>query len=259
MAEKITQNGLELNVMSSDDILDQLIGGAYRLRTMLYGKQGSGKSSTAASHPGKVGVLDCDNGAMVYKNNASIIQIQEDAVLPGQRVEPKAWLKAQAALDYFMGAKVDAIVIDSMSTLSDACMKRILFEAGKQAGQETFTEWRRQMDLLTNFVFKAFGSGKDTIVICHEEFDKDDVTGQIWCLPLITGKLAEKMPNWFDEVYHMMPDQDTKGNPVYKMMTKATRMYACKSRLDTYLHLDTMIPADLKPIKAKLDGMKKTA
>ncbi len=246
---QITVNGVTLSSKTPADNLAALKSGDYKVRCLLYGRSGTGKSTMAGTFPGKKGVIDCDSGGLVYKGDVDIASIPEDSVIDSAK--PQAWARACGWLEEFVKSDVETIVIDSFTTLADACMKGVLSSVGRVGQPPTFVEWSRQMDLMKEFLFKAFGSGKNVISVFHEAMDKDELSGQTWCLPLITGKLAAKIPGYHDEVYHMEPKQS--GNKIeYKIRTKATRLYVAKSRLASLVTIDELEDADFSKLINKI-------
>ncbi len=73
------------------------------------------------------------------------------------------------------------------------------------------------------------------VTIAHEQIVQDELTSEVMILPLIVGKkLPDRLPLWFDEVYHSRVDRGQQGRPVYQMMTVADRKYKAKSRLNCF-------------------------
>jgi len=254
---QITIGGKVYEARSPSDNLAALKDGNYRLRCLLYGRAGTGKSRMACTFPGTKGIIDTDSGALVYTDKwgpCKIWSIGEDSTLSAGK--PTAWEAARQILDIMISdPDIDCIVLDSFTTLADACIKKIMSDAGRDSQAPSFVEWSRQMELLKEFLFKAFSSGKHVISIFHEDVEKDELTGQIWCLPLITGKLARKIPGYHDEVYHMEPT--VQGNTkVYQVLTRATRMYVAKSRLDSLIGLPEKIDADFSVIMKKIQAVQ---
>jgi len=232
-----------------EQLKEEIKSGSYITRCMLYGRSGSGKSTMASTFPGKKGIIDTDSGAISYSSSkdCSIYTILEDSNI--SNMKPEAWLDAVKVLNELITDNtIKTIIIDSFTTLADACLKYILGTQNKTIQAASFVDWGRQMDLLTNFLFRAFSSRKNVIGIFHEEMTKDELTGQTWCSILITGKLSEKMPDYFDEVYHL--ETTRKGNEtVYQARTRATNLYVAKSRLSTVLNLpEFVIPSNFNQI-----------
>lgn len=234
-----------MQTVTTAELKKKLLSGEYPLRCLLYGRSGTGKSRMASTFPGVKGIIDTDSGALVYTDQTGpckIYTIPEDSVLLKEK--PDAWVMAVNALaEICKDPEINVIIIDSFTTLSDACIKYIMGATGKLGQNPTFAEWGKQMDLLKEFLFKAFSSGKHVVSIFHEDMEKDELEGKVWCLPLITGKLAKKISSYHDEVYHMEPTE--RGNQkVYQVLTKATRLYVAKSRLDSIIGVPEMMPAD---------------
>ena len=261
MSKTVIVNGVTITMETPEERLSKLCDlHDYPLRVMLYGVAKSGKSTLASKFPTPKGVIDLDNGAVVYKGNSEIWSINEDSILPivgKTATKPSAWEFAVKVLDQMCtDPDLKCIVVDSMTSLSDACLKHIMAIAQKTGQQPGFTEWARQMDQIKEFIFKAFSSGKSVVTIWHEETEKDEQTGQLWCQPMATGKLSKKAPMWFDEVYHT--EVSKKGNDtIYQIRTRASSMYrGCGSRLSTHIQLPDVAPAEWVPILEALNKLR---
>lgn len=243
--EEVKGQGFSVTIRTDQELKEQINVGSYPLRCLIYSKSGVGKSRMASTFPGLKGVIDTDNGGIVYTKagNSLVASIPEDTIIGGDR--PIAWKQILLALDHMVKKNVSALVFDSFTTIAEACMKHVLFEAGRMGQSPTFAEWGRQIQLIRELLFKAFGTGKNVIAIFHEDIERDELTGQMWCLPLITGKLSKSIPGYFDEVYHLEVREE-KGKKVYEAVTKAARTFVAKSRLDSLLDggIPERIPSD---------------
>ena len=81
MSEFIEVNGIKIPMTTPDDTDAMLAEGKYPLRVLLYGKSGSGKSTMASKFPGVKGVIDTDNGGIVYKGDVVKYSIPEDSII----------------------------------------------------------------------------------------------------------------------------------------------------------------------------------
>ena len=93
------------------------------------------------------------------------------------------------------------------------------------------------------------------IVLAHEQFVKDELTGRVWCLPLITGKYAYRIGGDFDEVYYATVKPNPQGKEVYSLETKPSGIITAKSRLD----LPATIPTHFSSIVGKIEQLNKAA
>ena len=58
----------------------------------------------------------------------------------------------------------------------------------------------------------------------HLQTDKNEATQVYESLPLMTGRLREKIPLLFSDIYGSQAEGDTKGNVIYTLRTVPSRM-----------------------------------
>lgn len=203
-----------------------------KIDILVYGGSGTGKTHFAGTFnkAGEVFFFDFDGGMRTLRgwDNISFITITE--TLP----RPTGWsefsrLLPQVEKDVIEG-KYNTVVIDSLTTLGDAALNSVMHQNNKVGQQPTFPEWGEQMRRIKMTVDRVLTWRCNVILTAHEEFNKDEVTGKVWCLPMVTGKLSNRIGINFDEVYHLSVE-GTKDKTEYSMLTRADRYYTAKSRL----------------------------
>ena len=76
-------------------------------------------------------------------------------------------------------------------------------------------------------------------VVAHEQIVQDEITSEVWILPLIVGKkLPGQLALYFDEVYRSQVGKTKEGKPSYQMLTTADIRYTAKSRLNVLQPLE---------------------
>lgn len=254
MSENITVGNISFNLKSGADIVNSLKNGEYRLQVVVYGPPGCGKSRFAATFPYKCGVIDTDGGALAYaKSIHDVVTITYDE--KGQGARPHAFNEAMAAITYFLSKpEYKGIIIDSTTTIGDACMNYVLLQNNRYNSIPTLPERNAALETMKALLSKAQNSQKHLIVIAHERIDKDEVTGKIWCRPAVAGQYSSAMPVYFDEVYHGQPRRTAKGIE-YRFDTRSDSMYPCKSRLDTIVPIGESIEPDFSLIMKKVEAL----
>jgi len=238
---------------------------------LIYGKSGTGKTEFCATwaEEGEVLYLDSDGGIVSVKASPRIstelkARIKHIPVIdrsPDPHVKtPVGWeivkgvLESVAQTGKFGTCKPKTIVIDSISTVSAMTMSWCLVQNRKAIDtQPTLPDWGKQIEELKRMINLA-RSIKNVNFICvaHEQYEKDELSGRVWCLPLITGRFAQQVGGYFDEVYHTRVDE-SGGTHNYKLDTKATGLITAKSRLD----LPTPIPTTYASLKGRLESLQK--
>ena len=113
----------------------------------------------------------------------------------------------------------DWIAFDSTTTLLDLIMDRVLTINGR------FGQWPHQDDYgpsmiaFINLCRTVTGMGKGLYMTGHLEVKQDDVTKKISNRPMMTGRLVQKIPLLFSDVFYTDTDLDDKGKIVYRVQT----------------------------------------
>jgi len=212
---------------------------------LFYGGSGSGKTELAASFNahdprvnweaaweekvGKVMMMDYDDGMLTVRGapNITYHTFTEDRGRPTIyndliRMKPKIEELSRSG-------EIHTLVHDSLTTLTEACMNQVLYSTGHVGLQPTFPEWGTQMRYIQDIIIWSLSLPVNVIMTAHEQIQKDDTTGRVWCLPLVTGKLAQRISLYFDEVYHL--ESGTGKDARFQMLTRPDRIYTAKSRI----------------------------
>lgn len=214
-------------------------------RVLIYGPSGSGKTTFAGTFPNPV-FIDFDKGMVTFKDAPVDIEYYSinqrpttdvDAIaIIGEKAALKdnAYLKATALIEHFANklGPGDTLVLDSLSTYSDYTLAHTLAIMGQKTPR--IQDWGTAQKLLEQSISLLCECECNIVLVAHEQFVKDDESGVIMWLPLTIGKLATKLPLYFDEVYHTYVERgkgDKKGSAVYGIETTPTRRTTAKSRL----------------------------
>jgi hypothetical protein len=238
---------------------------------LIYGVSGTGKTVFASLFEPPVLFLDSDNGVLSLMTSNLISQAQRDQIYPLPITDtssdphvkgPVGWLTVKAIMDtvhkskgVYLDLPVRTVVLDSLTTMSEFCMTYVLSINGKQPNaQPSLPDYQRQMKELLDVIHIGVATPCNFICLAHQQFVKDELSGRIWCLPLVTGKLAQNLPAYFDEVYYAQA-RETGGKYKYTLLTKPDGLVVAKSRLD----LDAVIPTDPTQILTKLGTLRQSA
>jgi len=194
-----------------------------KLSAAVYGKSGTGKTTFGASFP-KPFFLDIDGGLLsVRGQDVSYVDLT-----PGKGV---TWPNILDAIAEGKKDDYESIIVDSLTGLADLCMESVL-QLNRRSGQKpNFDDWAAYANKIKDFIVRLLSSGKNTLLICHEAPDKDELTGHVWMLPAIQGQMKSRISNYFDEFYHAEVEQ-THGKPSnYRLLARPSSIYTAKSRL----------------------------
>lgn len=189
-----------------------------KLRTLVYGKCGTGKTTFACGFP-KPYVFDFDNGMLSQRGK----NISYDTYTDYGSFQSD-WRK------FIKDDNYKTLVIDSITTMEEYCQKYVL-QLNKKT-QMDINVWGVLIDLLQALFMDIKNTDKHVVVTAHEQIIQDGITGEVQILPLISGKqLPAQLGLFFDEVYRMQVGRSKEGKPMYQMITRADAKYTAKSRL----------------------------
>jgi hypothetical protein len=193
-----------------------------KLKILVYGPSGVGKTTFACSfrEVGTVYVADFDGGLL------------------GQRKSDVDYDRFTNYADFAVKLKEleakpshDTIVLDSVTTMQEYMMDYLLELSHKK--MMTMDQWNILISDLKDLIMRLTNIAKNVVVVAHQQLVQDEITSEVFVLPLIVGKkMPALLPLWFDEVYHFGVTKDAQGKPIYYFDTVAQDKYLGKSRLD---------------------------
>lgn len=188
-----------ITVRYSDDV------SANGIKSLVYGKPGVGKTPFAASAPVPI-ILSAEKGLLsVRDQRVPYIDISDYRSL----TEAFQWcMGSNEAKQYWTFA------LDSMSEICE-----VLLTERKRTQKDPRKAYGDVADegLAVARYFRDNLPGKNVIIICKEEYDKDETTGGMLYQPMMPGKqLGPKLPYFFDEVWRLMAMQS--GNQRYSAL-----------------------------------------
>ena len=208
-----------------------------RLKVLIYGKSGTGKTTFACTFP-KPYVFDFDNGMLSQRGKDIEYDVFEDRIV-NDVVAKSGWKEFLSKLDEVeKDPKYETLVVDSITTLEDSLMKDTLTLNKRTI--PTLAEWLIVMNQLEGIINRMTKMGKHVVFTAHETIMQDELTSEVWILPLIVGKkLPGKLGLWFDECYRMQMGKDKEGKAAMQAITTADTRYTAKSRLGVLLPMET--------------------
>ena len=146
------------------------------------------------------------------------------------KIQGEAFLMAQAAIDQLEAKGYKTVVVDSFSFGMQAIMNRVLAIDGKPSTSiPQLQQYNAQKALAVDFVSRLCAKSFNLVVTCHEDTDKDEVTGRLFKSLDLTGKLAGKMPGYFNEFWHCEVTQEPGKMPSYVVRTRGDLIYAART------------------------------
>ena len=223
---------------------------------LIYGDFGTGKTWSLRTCPKPVLIHSFDpGGARGLQDMARTGEVLIDARFEQESSKkPTAygmWEKEFDRLrttDFFEG--IGTYVIDSVTTWGDALMNEILRKANRAGTVPQIQDYLIQMLTIRDVIHVCTGLPCNFIALGHITIDKDETTGKIESGPLLTGKLSQKLPLLFDEVYVSTAKSKPSGVE-YKFITQSNGYYKARSRLSGAGKLEMYEDQDIKGILKK--------
>ena len=205
-----------------------------KLKVLVYGKAGTGKTTLAASFP-KPYFFDFDDGLISVRGGDFLYDTFQDVKRNGLIVKA-ATVDARKTLKLIENGTIecDTIVIDSLTTFQDSAMTEVLQSENRKNAERQ--DWKTFADLILDFVTRCMILDKNFIMTAHEAYVEDLLNGKVYVSPYAMGKMVpRRLTNLFDEVYRSVAekgkDKDGKIVTLYRLATKPDKSREAKSRL----------------------------
>jgi hypothetical protein len=210
---------------------------------LMLGSVGTGKTSQFLTLPGKKfaylfdpnSILTLQGHDVDYeefypsKISMDVQSLSKDG--KGDKVTGKSqsevylqWEKhADKALKDGFFDQYDNIMFDSATTLLDLIMDRILNINGRPGSWPHQDDYGPQMMTFTSVMRTFVSLGKTLYVTGHLSMDKDELTQAIYRMPIMTGKLKDKIPLLFSDIFATDASNDGKGKVTHTIQTVSDR------------------------------------
>lgn len=113
----------------------------------------------------------------------------------------------------------DWIGFDSVTTLLDLIMDRLLTINGRFGQWPHEDDWGPQMISFTNICRTVTAMGKNSFFTGHMQDKQNRKTGASRRVPLMTGSLIQRIPLLFSDILGCETDTDNEGRVVYRLCT----------------------------------------
>lgn len=188
-----------------------------KLKILVYGDAGCGKTVFACSFPGPIFVADFDNkvssAAAHYRyigESARIEQIEYENYMKQDELDMSfnRWTYKLQELEIAARAgkfPYQTVVIDSLTFYADRCMEKVMADCpGIKGPQKGIPGLQHYGVLNPNFktqLARVLALPCNVVVTAHVEADKDELSGEIVYSPMLSGKLKAFIPILFPEVH----------------------------------------------------------
>jgi len=210
------------------------------LKVLVWGEAFSGKTTFASTFP-RPFFFDLDN---------------KMSSLAGKDIEYETYTGAKGYRKFRIDLPkiaerddIDTLVVDGLSSMHSFLMDEIMMLSEEtKSGLPEIKHYHIQIIKLQKFFYELILYPKHIVLTAHEQIFQDEVTKEVFVLPLVVGsKLPQRLGNWFTEFYHM-ESVNTKEGLRYKIRTRKSRRYSCGSCIG---NLDELEEPDFNVIMAK--------
>lgn len=205
---------------------------------LIQGETGTGKTHLIGTAPAPIFVDSFDQ-----RGPETILEhLKSGRAIADRRWEiddPRNPTVAQAWYETFIHRKrmgffdrLGTYAIDSATGLLRSIMYSVLKKEGRAGGVPQQNDWLPQMTAFENIMTQVTALPCNVIVTFHLTMDKDEASGQLVFRPMVTGKLAVRVPLMFSEIYVAGAQSDPTGIK-YGLLTQATGRYIARTRMGT--------------------------
>lgn len=219
-----------LNNVQSAENIDPETG--LKLRVLLVGDSGTGKSTGATTLPGKKLLIDLDgrSESLAGFENLDIYKIIEQT--PAQ---PRAWLDLENLKEEIWSAvrqnkfPYDSVIVDGISSMCKFSMNWSLMLTGNDGklmskapgGGPAQPHYGPAMIRLDRLINSMLALPYHVLFTAHCDLFEDEHLKTLTYYPKIIGKLRSEISNWFNETYLTKTMRGGDGKNKYLWLTKS--------------------------------------
>lgn len=233
---------------------------------LVYGPAGQYKTPAVATWPKPIVYIDTDNGMLslisIYDDLDGLYRVaitDKQSTISGY-AGPIGWITVMEVLKSVASTglygttnpiKPATLVLDTLSTASKYALNHAMFNLKHAGRHPTLQDWGEQMSELTKALDYGIACPCHFVCVAHEQYFKEETTGRVWLLPLVTGKLANNLDNAFSEVYHTKVTQ-VANETKYNFETRPSGLVRARSRMG----VPPLIPANFSEVGKRITELK---
>jgi hypothetical protein len=230
-------------------------------RALIFGDVGSGKTKLLSTCPRPIHIDSWDPGGTITLKK----EIEEGWIVADTRWEiddpdkPDKLVEFEKEFDrrrtsgYFN--IFGTYALDSLTTFGDAAMNYLLYKLGRKdgiplTGKTGDNDYVRQQKMIEPIIRQMLNLPCHVIIIAHPDLREDEERRIKSIGPKVYGQLATKLPLLFNEIYYATT-QTVQNGVDYRLLTRQTGYYRCRSRLSASGQLEMYEAQNIKNILRK--------
>ena len=216
--------------------LNEILTNEY-IRGLIYGPSGNGKTSLLGQlalydefRPVYVFDWDLRIGALRSRLPVDVWPFVESDPYRDGNIGGEAFTYMQAKMEKLESLGFKSVIIDSYTFAMKGMMNRVLALDGKAVtSTPQLQNYMAQMSLAEDTVARACGRKFNFFITCHEDTSKDEMTGRLFKAVDLTGKMAQRIPGYFNEMWHCEVSQQAGKEPQFVVRTKSDQTFGART------------------------------
>lgn len=207
--------------------------GSTKIKGLVYGPPGSGKTTLAGSMARRHKTLgiSAESGLLSLQN----IRDEQGHLIPIDYVNIEKFEDMEDAFKFLHHGKgkgvYEACFIDSLTEIQKVCKDHIMEQAKKE--QMEMRDWGTLAMKIERMVRSFRDLPIHVLVTALEETEVDKLTGEIRVLPSLQGSVQKQLPAYFDEVLYAYAKEVGEGEDRrirHHLLTRNSGKYIGKDR-----------------------------
>lgn len=203
--------------------------GESKIRAMIYGEAGSGKTHLLREMPKPLLLMDFDGKyePLMGVDGIEVVSYYSAVPQDADKNMIRFWREWREAKK---DSKWATIAIDSLSALDRMLERFVVINSGKGKDPDERATLQEYGDM-KNW-YKTFFSSicsvtdKHIFVLAHEQFKEDKDSGIIAIRPMVTGKIGNDIPSMFKDTW-FLEVKIKDGKPVRVLHYQKYKKYIC--------------------------------
>lgn len=216
------------------------------VRALIYGVTGSAKTTLVAlatKYPEFTPMYFADWDLRIASLRAIIPSSDYDKIHADPyrdvQIGGEAFTRFQAFVANIEQTPYKSWCIDSFTSLLEGIMAHVLKLASKPANAiPSLPNYMERQSIVKQLITTMCGKNLHLFVNCHEDTAKDEITGRLFKSFDMDPKLQNRIPNYFNEVWHTEIVTTTAQGTQRMIRTRSDMVYAARTSYKTLVDVE---------------------